>query len=151
MKSRIEDLKNAREDLLQILKECSSKQLLSKLYDSWTVKDVVAHIAAWEANNIDKLDSLVRGTEPTAVKIQEFNDRETSRRASLPLNKVVTEFSKNSLSLIKAFEDLPNELWDRPFWHNKKETPQKAIQIETNHIRKTHLPDILRFLGKSSV
>jgi len=56
-------------------------------------KDVMAHLAAWEARMIRQIQAIIAGEErPSELKMKEFNDKVQSEAAKMPLQDVAAEY-----------------------------------------------------------
>lgn len=64
---------SARQELFRALTGLTSSDLGQMIDDNWTVKDVVAHIVAWDSNAIDNAGFLIRG-ETKKVRTHDEDD-----------------------------------------------------------------------------
>jgi len=78
---------------------------------SWTVRDVLAHCAAWEAEVVTGLAKLKRGSKPgktqySDAEIQAFNERVYRANQKRPLENVLGDFRSVRQQLLRQLEGL---------------------------------------------
>ncbi|TMQ73332.1 MAG: ClbS/DfsB family four-helix bundle protein [Candidatus Eisenbacteria bacterium] len=65
-----------REHLDAAIADLAAERMLDQIDVTWTRKDVIAHLEAWERRVIENLEMLRRGGEPDgSVTTDELNDR----------------------------------------------------------------------------
>jgi uncharacterized damage-inducible protein DinB len=84
-----------------------------KVQGSWTVKDIIAHIAAWNWELIKQTELVLSGKKPWYADIseEEFNIKAVRLRESWPLEKVLSEWRESFDSLISRMRELSDEEW----------------------------------------
>src|SRR5687768_16500160 len=58
------------------------------LYDAWTIKDFIAHIASWQQNSADRVAMLRRGERPPQINVDAVNAQVLARYRDTPLDEV---------------------------------------------------------------
>ncbi|NIT04542.1 hypothetical protein GTO10_06650 [Candidatus Saccharibacteria bacterium] len=117
------------------------------LFGRWSLKDILAHMSAWDLYSIECLDALKRGKEPKwDLHVNAFNARAVKKRKDWTFKKVYKEWIEAGEKLIKAYRRLPEEIWDKKFWPNRRFTPKKFLEIDLEHYRDKHLPQLKKFL-----
>lgn len=88
----------------------------------WTVKDILAHITAWEVELLRWLDRASTGKAPEipapgewAEYTDEFNDQSYLANQDRPLDDVLLEFQEVYRRVLFELEALPNNL-DDDYW-----------------------------------
>ena len=94
-----------------ILRRLSSEQMRQKVAGTWTVKDVIGHIAAYEGvQRIDLAAGLGRGKEQPVYfdSYETWNEEQYNVRRDWTPGRVTAELHENSaryLSLIKSLHE----------------------------------------------
>ncbi len=113
--------------LLGALATLAPEQQVRVLYGDWIVKDILAHIAAWDRALARGVDELLAGHRPAFVAYaspageDEFNDRAVEAARTLPLEAVLAEARAAHEALVARIEALTDEewVWSSPFrWGN---------------------------------
>ena len=114
-----------REEALKILREARARltKLLNGLDDaklespaalgggSWSIKDLVGHLASWEERAIRWFEAGSRPEAHTYPETDEFNAREVARKAEWPLQRVKEEASETHNRLLEAIEKSSDDAW----------------------------------------
>ena len=85
-----------------------------KVNKSWDVKDIIAHISAWNWEIIRQVDDILVNRKPWYVDMGEasFNKREVKKRKIWSLNKVLQEWEESFKALISRIEQLSESEWE---------------------------------------
>jgi hypothetical protein len=80
---------------------------------SWNVKDIIAHISAWNWEIIRQVDDVLINKKPWNVDMAEksFNRREVKKREKWSLDKVLQEWNESFKALIDRMEKLSDSEW----------------------------------------
>lgn len=120
----IERFRADMQRLLRAVNSLSEAQRTKPIYNDWTVKEILAHVAAWDRELVRGLDELLAGRRPAfpGYREAEFNARvvETSRSAALP--DVLAEAHSAHEALVGRIEALTDEAWEQPTpyrWGNR--------------------------------
>ncbi|MBN1203263.1 MAG: ClbS/DfsB family four-helix bundle protein [Anaerolineae bacterium] len=112
------NLRAARSALLDAIDGLGEDQMLQVgACGFWTVKDVLAHLVAWEAELVTALSKLEQHQKhpPRIVEINdidEWNDEQYHVNSSRPLPAVLEDFDGVHKHLIAAVEALDNRALD---------------------------------------
>lgn len=80
-KKLIDQLKKARTEIIQSIASFPKEKRLDRLFDSWILKDIVAHMTGWDKETADALVDFKNEKEPRFVSdVQRFNMEETDKR-----------------------------------------------------------------------
>jgi hypothetical protein len=89
----IEENARARAELLEAIDALSEEQRLEVWYDGWSVKDIVAHLAAWQNAVAVGLEHIARGERPSLPGYEgdddRFNELNTSAVADEPWEHIM--------------------------------------------------------------
>lgn len=112
---------------------------------SWSVKDLLGHIATWEEESLRALKGLLRGEDvpvyPKAAEIRRFNAREVERRRGKTLEEVREEFLQAHRELMAFLEGLPGDLF------LPRGDLYRRVKTDTYSHYADHLRDLRRWLG----
>jgi hypothetical protein len=106
-----------REDhrkLKQTISKLSESQILKDIVmGDWSVKDVLAHISAWNWEISKSIDDVLEKKAPWYLNKGEtaFNVAEVDRRREWSLEKVLDEWEKSFDSLTHRIEEITAEEW----------------------------------------
>ena len=113
----IQFLKNNHQKLEKVINGLKENQMVKdSILTKWTVKDILAHISAWNLELIKATDELLNDQEPWFINEKEltetkFNECETKKRKYWSLNQVLEEWQGSFEELIRKIESLSNNEW----------------------------------------
>lgn len=89
------------------------------VYDDWTIKELLAHIAAWDRELVRGLDQLLAGQRPAFASYEEaeFNARAVEASRPLPFAEVLAGAREAHETLVSRIEALTDEKWMRSAPH----------------------------------
>lgn len=133
-----------------------SRMTTEAIIDAWTVKDILAHIIAWERELLEWLAIAAQGHRPDiplpgtwAPYVQSFNDRAYADDRDRPLSEVLANFHQVYDQLLEELQQLPEDpndsLWS--VWLNA-EPPWELIADFAEHYRE-HGQQIQDWLRRS--
>lgn len=106
----LDQIRKARAKLLAAIDGLSPDQMLRPgAVGLWSVKDVLAHLAAWQSELVTSLAKLDPKQIPHIVKIEdidEWNAEQYRANAPRPLEVVLEDFHGVHKHLLKAVEEL---------------------------------------------
>jgi hypothetical protein len=111
----IEFFKNDHAKLVNVVNQLDKEQMIKKIViASWTVKDIIAHISAWNWEIIKQVDNVLVNKKPWYVDMNEanFNKKEVQKRKSWSLDKIMEEWGESFKALIERIEHLTDTEWD---------------------------------------
>ncbi len=126
----------------------ATQMTVSKVIGDWTIKDILAHITAWERDLIGWLETAQRGLPPPIppvggwdAYIEEFNAQVYAANRDRPLDQVMADFDavyKRLMVMLRALPDDPADpLW--AVWEGKK-PPWGLIATFYEHYRDHRQP-----------
>ncbi|MFW9870611.1 MAG: DinB family protein [Candidatus Thorarchaeota archaeon] len=85
-----------------------------KVQGSWTVKDIIAHISAWNWEIITQAERVLSGIKPwyTDKTEAEFNKEAVKTRESWSVEKIISEWYESFTNLISKLERFSEEEWN---------------------------------------
>ncbi|MFX0087318.1 MAG: DinB family protein [Candidatus Hodarchaeota archaeon] len=104
--------------LFEVLSRLNNSQMVEEIIlGKWTVKDILAHISAWNIEILKAINNILNDEKPWFVNEEElneaeFNKRETQKRKSWSLEEIVEEWQDSFEKLIKRIENLSNSEWE---------------------------------------
>ena len=121
------------------------------LFDRWSLKDMLAHLAAWNHVDAEHTERVRDGKEFEWISDWDsFNEREVSRRQHLSWGATMDELTSSADYVVRVFRDLPLAVWDKPCGPENKSTPRGWLEAEIRHYRDTHNPEVLRKLENNT-
>ena len=81
------------------------------LYRVWTLKDLLAHIAAWDELLLPAIDELVAGRRPRFGRTSVFNKRAVDASRALGYGEVLRDVRAAHTTLMKRIASLSDEAW----------------------------------------
>jgi hypothetical protein len=119
----------------------------SKLFDSWNIKDVLAHMTFWNKCLKENIRYIRDDKEPPFLgKVNEVNLKSVRDSKNVSWDEVYKQFTSSGKELQIAYENLPDKLWELPIWKGRKSTPLSFLKIVIIHYEKDHLPAILEVM-----
>jgi hypothetical protein len=110
----IQQLDRAREEMQALLTGVDRGQ---EFYPGWAIKQVLAHILAWEDVTTAALDAHARGEEPAPLEVQDihaYNAQAVAEREALSYDRVVAEWELAREQLKAAINGLAAERFREP-------------------------------------
>jgi hypothetical protein len=85
---------------------------------TWSIKDVIVHITAWEVESLTHLPLILAGGKPprysvTYGGIDAFNARTYEQKRSLPLSEVLRQRDDTHRQLMKFLQVVPEDQFVR--------------------------------------
>jgi uncharacterized damage-inducible protein DinB len=140
-------LEDSREEFLEALEELPREMLLEPgVNGEWTLKDLLAHLTMWEAEQIKLLWQTSQGMRPTTIHISGISDDQANEQwyqlnRERPLERVLEDFygiRAQTIRRVQSFkdEDLTNPrrypwLKNRPLW---KWIAEDTFEHEAEHL-----------------
>lgn len=123
---------------------------------SWSIKDILAHIAAWERLAIDRIHAAVSGDPLNFplikgdADVDKFNANVYEKNAAETLANIVSEFHASHQDFVAQIETLDEEFLVTPLpfdWAGKL-TAQVVISANTHWHYVEHAESIAKWLDK---
>ena len=132
----ISDLTTKRQRLLQSINKFPESKYEYTFYGSWTIKEVITHISAWDIYFTKLLISHVHG-KPIDYwgSINDFNAQEVEKRKDMKLDQVINELKLASLKFINTYKQVPKAKLDQKIWPTRSFTPQSILKIQIHHYK----------------
>jgi uncharacterized protein (TIGR03083 family) len=109
----LDRIRSARQALNEAISGLSEEELTAEgAVGDWSVKDVLAHLAAWQGEAALAVERAARGEEVGALiteSVDEWNQRRVEERRRLPLVDVVQEFNETHDRLLAKLEEWPSD------------------------------------------
>lgn len=153
----IDVIRTERDRLESLLEEITADQRVEPGVDgSWSIKDIMAHIAAWERLAYDRIHSAVSG-KPLKfpiiqgdAEVDKLNADVFEKNKDLPLGEVTTEFHDAHQVFMAQIEELAEDFLftTLPFDWAGKLTAQVVISANTHWHYLEHAVAIEKWLDK---
>lgn len=102
-------------NLVQTLSE--EQAVRPKTVDGWSIKDIIAHLAAWNWEAIDEVYRVLKNEARWPFKYEdkagegEFNRKEVEKRADKTWKEVLQEWDNSFWAQIKLMEQISKDEW----------------------------------------
>ena len=110
----VEQLEAEHRELEEVISSLSTEQITKEhIFDDWTMKDVVAHISAWNWEVVKGIDEGLQGQKPWYVQADEdeFNAQTIKKRKNWSWEDVLQEWKDSWGALLKRVERLSDDEW----------------------------------------
>ncbi|MFX1513548.1 MAG: DinB family protein [Promethearchaeota archaeon] len=117
--------------LVDVLARLTSDQMVdSSILSTWTVKDIIAHISAWNWEVIKQVKEVLSDKKPwyADMTMEEFNEKEVKKRQNWPLKRILNEWKDSHDELIKCIENLTNSEWEYQSNHSWPEGERITVK-----------------------
>ncbi len=108
---------------------------------TWSARDVLGHIATWDAESVNRVRRFVDGGKPDASP-SDFNEREVQSQRKLATKAVQDLFAKNYEQAMAYLRGLPAEALQRP------EVEKQIMGCMAHHYQE-HAEHLQQWLAKS--
>lgn len=109
----LQEITTARDEFLQAISGLTPEQMrIPGAVGYWSVKDVLAHIVAWESEMVTALNQIQLGRVPKIIyidDIDEWNEEQYHINASRSLEAIMEDFSGVHKMLIRMLEDFDEQ------------------------------------------
>lgn len=109
----LERVRGSRAELNEAVSGLTEDQITHDIVaGEWTVKDVLAHLAAWQIEALRCIERAGQGEDIgplIAESVDEWNHRRVEERRRLPLVDVMQEFNEAHDQLLAALEQWPDD------------------------------------------
>ena len=147
MNTLLNSYKEARKSFIQAVDKFPKQKREEALFDKWSLKQLITHIAGWDNCIADNVRYLKEGKEPPFYgTVNDFNAKSVETGKDWSWDKAYQKFIKGGERVIKEYESLESDLWSIPFWAGKNSTPEKFFKIVTKHYSHEHLPQVLKYV-----
>jgi hypothetical protein len=131
----VEQLDEAHEKLRAVLVGIDPTMAMSP---TWTVKEIIGHIAGWDDATIEMLRAHVTGDPldaPQWVTIDHYNARSVETRRPLTYEQTVGEWEQTRTQLKAMIEDMPADKVPEPmeFLWGQSGTVAQLVAIMAHH------------------
>jgi hypothetical protein len=123
MRTTAADLIRAEEEswgeFISLLESLDPEQAVRPGYytEGWSVKDLMAHVASWQAEAAQILQQIANGTyEPSTTPTDEMNQRFFDANKDLPLSVVRAELFASRNRMLLSLHELPEVSPDAHEW-----------------------------------
>lgn len=138
----IAKLKHEREQTEAVLSELSEDEMVEvELWPDWTIKDVLAHMAAWEAELVLALAKTRQGSVPRYHSISDaetdkLNLRWHKENKLRPLDRVLADFRGVRTQSIRQLDEMSAEDVSQPGrfkWLVEESIAEWALDYSIEH------------------
>lgn len=143
MTNQINQLHEICNNLISEVDKFPKDKREDKVFDEWSLKDVVSHINGWNLMRIQELKDFLSNTP--IQKISDFNALNLiflAERKNFSWEELYKEFCTSLQDLVISFKNLPPDSWDKPIWKGSGMTAKKWLKIDSEHLQNEHLTQL---------
>lgn len=135
-----------RSALLEAIAGLSQRELTQiRIYESWTIKDVLAHIIGWDRHVVEKLNMILqnRSKELSEVDVEEQNRQSVTVRQANPLAEILAEMESTHQQILEILSQINYSEIDRRHEFNGRVITIRSyvIEVMVEHERR-HVAEI---------
>ena len=149
----VQQFRNLHKELIGYVSQVGLDDRERVLFDRWSLKDVLAHITAWNKIDASGFQQAIEGQQHLSIfipddEMDEFNARAVEQARILPWGQVYDEFVKSGEELANAAMQLSAPNWDTTTTDPKREvTLRKDFGWSIEHYRDEHIPQLRNFIN----
>jgi uncharacterized protein (TIGR03083 family) len=119
----------------------------------WSVKDILSHLTAWEAEAVTVLAKVQRGRKPGKIpgepaEVDALNAKWYKENRTRPLDRVLADFRGARAQMLRQVESFTDQDLTEPKpWFGKRALVE-LIESETFEHEAEHLPHLLEWRRK---
>lgn len=125
----IKRYKEEHESLRDLVTSLPEEQVLKQnILGEWSIKDVIAHLAAWNWEAIKEVDRVLKNAATWPARYEdkagedEFNRKEVEKRKGMSWEEVLKDWDNSFWSQIKRMERISENEWKHQsrsqFWND---------------------------------
>jgi hypothetical protein len=119
------------------------------LYDNWSIKDFIAHIASWQQNTADRIAMLKRGERPPQINVDAINAQVLERYRDTPLDEVRAMEASSFAALEQQVKEASDaELFEPTHFPGRKSSLVSLIAGDSYDHYPEHLGDARAWMKK---
>ncbi len=103
-----------RAQLIRNIETCRIRDIERPFIGAWSLKDIVGHVASWEAEIVAALRQIERGTRPALLDfdestLDEWNRDHVERKRGLEFWNVLDQMKAGRERLLETLDDVSDE------------------------------------------
>jgi uncharacterized damage-inducible protein DinB len=147
--STLTELQTGYDELLAAVKGLDERAMGKVFYGTWSVKDVLAHIAGWQHQMTGAMERMARGEKPTAEGVDYsdadgWNARFAAAMRTQNATTVVADFQQSFATYKRAAEAIGADRY------GEGKTVNRLIETSGYGHYREHLPEIKEFAAKAT-
>jgi hypothetical protein len=153
-------IRSERNNLEHLIRQLSDSQKVEPgVVGNWSIKDIMAHIAAWEKLAIDRINATLTGESLKFPVIEgddfvdNINHQVYEKNKDLPLEVVQDDFNRSFNDFLHQIQSLDDETLTQklPFDWAGNLTVQVLISANTHWHYVEHADSIANWIAKSNL
>lgn len=145
----INEAERGFQELLASFAKLDDRAMATVFYGSWSVKDILAHIAGWQHTMTGALQRMARGERPTPEGVDysdadAWNARFTAAMAGQNPSTVVADLKQSFANYLRAAKALPEDRF------GEGKTANRLLEASSYGHYREHIPAIQEFATKAA-
>ena len=128
----IEFLKKDHAKLELVLEALTDEMMIiHRITGTWRIKDILAHISAWNKKLTEAIDLLIKDEKPWFMESfseEEFNKIQIVKRKSMSLKEIRDEWEQSFNDMIKKIERLSDSEWEYKTPHKYRDGTEVTVE-----------------------
>jgi len=150
MNRLIKKFKSVRLEFLAEVQTFPVNERTEKLFDKWSLQDVLVHITAWDMWTVEVIEDFRSGIVPYwPPSIDGFNLAAVADSKGKSWDDIYLELVESGALLIEMCKNIPKDLWNKKIWLNKSFTVTNLLNTEIEHYVKEHLSKTLNTMKEN--
>jgi uncharacterized damage-inducible protein DinB len=147
MDNQIEEFTSARTKLIHLLEKFPQEKREDVIFDQWSLKDVLIHIAGWDQCYLDGLYAIQDGSKGVwNGNVDEVNKTNVAAGKHLTYDEAYQRFLETSQKVIDESKALTINLWEKLLYEGRKYTLKKFLRTLIRHYEEEHIPGLKLFV-----
>jgi hypothetical protein len=137
------------DELLATLNGLDEAALTRVFYGTWSVKDILAHVAGWHHTMAGAMERMARGERPTPEGV-DYSDSDrwnaSFAAAMAPQNAstVIADLRQSFATYVRAAQAIPDDRW------GEGKTINRIVETSGYGHYQEHLPAIKEYTAKAA-
>ncbi len=145
-------LRKLHQELIKLVDKFPIEKKGEIIFDRWSLNDVLAHITAWNNQDILRFEGANSGDNPAKYWIEDldaFNATEVNKAKSYIPQDIYSAFVNSGYNLIKDAEDLPEEHWQITIDPKHTLSLHRDFIYSIEHYKDEHIPQLQAYFASN--
>lgn len=153
---QVKEFKDLHNAFMKLVNQVPTEQRETVLFDQWSLKDILAHIGAWNLWSVQHVGHVIKKENVYWEGVEEFNQRVVAESKDWKFEEVIKDLNSSVTKLVDTYKRLPEKIWDTSITftnvsteENKNYTPRYFLVEDIGHYKDEHIPQLQESLKNS--